>query len=106
MMTSVITNSDSWCDDFASLVLTVHCIPICERRRNGAILNFAARGGASFNGWMMRSYSAVMADHEIGAIRALLLARPRTDELSQRRKRLDDLGALYKLPTDVRIESV
>ena len=31
-----------------------------------------------------------MADHEIDAIRALLLARPRPDELSERRKRLDD----------------
>ena len=55
---------------------------------------------------MMRSYSSVMADDEIDAIRALLLARPRPDELSQRRKRLDDLGALYKMSTDVRIESV
>ncbi len=55
---------------------------------------------------MMRSYSFVMADHEIDAIHALLLARPRPDELSERRKRLDDLGALYKIPTDVRIESV
>ena len=47
-----------------------------------------------------------MADHEIDAIRALLLAKPRPDELSERRKRLDDLGALYTISTDVRIESV
>lgn len=47
-----------------------------------------------------------MADQEIEAIRALLLARPRPDELSERRKRLDDLGTQYKIPTDVHIESV
>ncbi len=47
-----------------------------------------------------------MADQEIDAIRALLLAQPRPDALSERRKRLDDLGALYKIATDVRIESV
>jgi monoterpene epsilon-lactone hydrolase len=47
-----------------------------------------------------------MADQEIDAIRALLLARPRPDELSERRKRLDDLGTQYKIATDVRIESV
>jgi acetyl esterase/lipase len=47
-----------------------------------------------------------MADHEIDAIRALLLAKPRPDELCERRKRLDDLGSLYKITTDVRIESV
>jgi epsilon-lactone hydrolase len=47
-----------------------------------------------------------MADQEIDAIRALLLAKPRPDELSERRKRLDDLGAMYKIATGVRIESV
>jgi len=47
-----------------------------------------------------------MADQEIDAIRALLLARPRPDELSERRKRLDDLGTQYQIPTDVHIESV
>src|SRR5262249_57531835 len=47
-----------------------------------------------------------MADQEIDAIHALLLARPRPDELSERRKRLDDLGTQYKIPTDVHIESV
>ena len=47
-----------------------------------------------------------MADHEIDAIRALLLARPRPDGLSERRKRLDDLGTQYKIATDVLIESV
>ena len=47
-----------------------------------------------------------MADHEIDAIRALLLARPRPDGLSERRKRLDDLGTQYKIATDLRIESV
>jgi epsilon-lactone hydrolase len=47
-----------------------------------------------------------MGDQEIDAIRALLLARPRPNELSERRKRLDDLGIQYKIPTDVHIESV
>jgi epsilon-lactone hydrolase len=47
-----------------------------------------------------------MADQEINAIRALLLAKPRPDELSERRKRLDALGTQYKIATEVRIESV
>jgi epsilon-lactone hydrolase len=47
-----------------------------------------------------------MADQEIDAVRALLLAKPRPDGLSERRKRLDDLGVMYKIATDVRIESV
>jgi len=47
-----------------------------------------------------------MADQEIDAIRALLLARPRPDGLNERRKRLDDLGTQYQIPTDVHIESV
>lgn len=47
-----------------------------------------------------------MADQEIDAIRALLLARPRPDGLNDRRKRLDDLGTQYQIPTDVHIESV
>src|SRR5262249_21693196 len=55
---------------------------------------------------MVRSYSSVMADQEIDAIRALLLARPRPDGLNERRKRLDDLGTQYQIPTDVHIESV
>jgi epsilon-lactone hydrolase len=47
-----------------------------------------------------------MTDQEIDAVRALLLANPRPDGLSERRKRLDDLGAMYKIATGVRIESV
>jgi epsilon-lactone hydrolase len=47
-----------------------------------------------------------MADQDIDAIRALLLARPRPDKLSERRKRLDDLGTQYKIASDVRIEPV
>ena len=35
MTTSIITVLTLWCADFASLVLTFHCIPICERRRPG-----------------------------------------------------------------------
>src|SRR5215510_13874911 len=47
-----------------------------------------------------------MADQEIDAIRAILRAKPRPDALSARRKRLDDLGSLYPIAPDVRIESV
>jgi acetyl esterase/lipase len=47
-----------------------------------------------------------MADQEIEAVRAFLLARPRPDGISERRKRLDDLGTRYKIASDVHIESV
>ncbi len=47
-----------------------------------------------------------MADPEIDQIRALLLARPRPPELSERRKRLDMLGEQSVPPADVRIETV
>lgn len=47
-----------------------------------------------------------MADQEIEAIRALLLAKPRPDKLSERRQRLDALGTQYKIATDVRIEGI
>ena len=42
----------------------------------------------------------VMADQEIDVIRAILLANPRPEELSERRKRLDDLGARYKIASE------
>ena len=38
-----------------------------------------------------------MADQEIEAIRALLLAKPRPDKLSERRQRLDALGTQYQI---------
>ncbi|MBV9655124.1 MAG: alpha/beta hydrolase [Acetobacteraceae bacterium] len=44
-----------------------------------------------------------MADAEIERIRALLLARPRPPELSERRRRLDMLGEQSPLPADVRV---
>ena len=47
-----------------------------------------------------------MADVEIDQIRALLLARPRPAELSERRRRLDMLGEQAVLPPDVRVEPV
>jgi monoterpene epsilon-lactone hydrolase len=47
-----------------------------------------------------------MPDPEIDAIRALLSSRPRPSELSERRERLDALGAQYSLPADVRVEAV
>ncbi|MGA9869431.1 MAG: alpha/beta hydrolase [Acetobacteraceae bacterium] len=47
-----------------------------------------------------------MADAEIVRIRAALAARPRPAELSERRVRLDALGAQFPVPSDVRVESV
>ena len=47
-----------------------------------------------------------MSDPEIEAIRQLLAARPRPDGLSERRKRLEALGAQYRLATDVRVTPV
>jgi hypothetical protein len=47
-----------------------------------------------------------MADAEIEAIREILAAHPRPTDLSERRKRLDALGAQYPLPPDVRVETV
>jgi monoterpene epsilon-lactone hydrolase len=47
-----------------------------------------------------------MADPEIDAIRALLVARPRPADLSERRARLDGLGTVYSLPPDVSVAPV
>jgi monoterpene epsilon-lactone hydrolase len=47
-----------------------------------------------------------MADAEIDVVRAQLAAHPRPTDLSERRKRLDALGAQYPLPPDVRVEPV
>jgi monoterpene epsilon-lactone hydrolase len=47
-----------------------------------------------------------MADAEIDVIRRLLASHPRPTDLSERRKRLDALGAQYPLPADVRVEPV
>jgi epsilon-lactone hydrolase len=45
-----------------------------------------------------------MSDPEIDAVRAMLASRPRPADLRERRRRLDDLGAQYPLPADVRVE--
>jgi acetyl esterase/lipase len=47
-----------------------------------------------------------MSDPQIDIIREMLASRPRPTQLSERRKRLDALGSQYKLPADVRVESV
>ena len=47
-----------------------------------------------------------MADAEIDVVRRLLASHPRPADLSERRKRLDALGAQYPLPPDVRVEPV
>ncbi|MBV8764363.1 MAG: alpha/beta hydrolase fold domain-containing protein [Hyphomicrobiales bacterium] len=47
-----------------------------------------------------------MSDPEIEALRQLLAARPRPAGLAERRKRLDALGAQYRMATDVRVTPV
>ena len=47
-----------------------------------------------------------MADSEIEAVRAMLAARPRPAELSERRQRLDALGMQYHVRNDVGVEPV
>ena len=47
-----------------------------------------------------------MADAEIDIIRGLLASHPRPTGLSERRRRLDALGAQYSLPGDVSVEPV
>jgi epsilon-lactone hydrolase len=47
-----------------------------------------------------------MADHEIEIIRTWLNERPRPADASERRKRLDALGAQYPLPGDVQLDPV
>jgi epsilon-lactone hydrolase len=45
-----------------------------------------------------------MSDPEIGALRAKLAARPRSDDYRQRRKDIDARGLAYGLPADVGVE--
>ncbi|MBV8738030.1 MAG: alpha/beta hydrolase [Alphaproteobacteria bacterium] len=45
-----------------------------------------------------------MSDPEIGALRAKLMARPRSDDYRQRRKDIDARGLAYGLPADVGVE--
>lgn len=47
-----------------------------------------------------------MSDPEIGALRAKLAARPRSDDYRQRRKDIDARGLAYKLAADVGVEPV
>src|SRR5918992_5048802 len=47
-----------------------------------------------------------MPDAEIEVIRDILASHPRPADLSERRKRLDALGAQYPVPPDVRVEPV
>jgi monoterpene epsilon-lactone hydrolase len=46
-----------------------------------------------------------MANPEIAAIRAMLLASPRPATLAARRERLDGLGTRYAVPPDVQVEA-
>lgn len=47
-----------------------------------------------------------MADPEITAIRALIASRPRSTEIAQRRKDIDDRGKSFPLPADVTVTKV
>jgi epsilon-lactone hydrolase len=47
-----------------------------------------------------------MSDAEIGALRAKLASRPRSDDYRQRRKDIDARGLQYGLPADVGVEPV
>ncbi len=47
-----------------------------------------------------------MSDAEIGALRAKLAARPRSDDYRQRRRDIDERGLGYKLAGDVGVEPV
>jgi acetyl esterase/lipase len=47
-----------------------------------------------------------MSDAEIGALRAKLLSRPRSDDYRQRRKDIDARGLQYGVPPDVAVEKV
>ena len=47
-----------------------------------------------------------MSDPEIGALRAKLAARPRSDDYRQRREDIDARGLAYGLPADVGVEPV
>ncbi len=47
-----------------------------------------------------------MSDTEIGALRAKLAARPRSDDYRQRRKDIDQRGLAYRLAADIGVEPV
>jgi acetyl esterase/lipase len=47
-----------------------------------------------------------MSDPEIDALRAAMAARPRPPGIAERRQRLDELGANYPIPAEIRLEQV
>ncbi len=47
-----------------------------------------------------------MSDTEIGALRAKLASRPRSDDYRQRREDIDARGLAYRLAADVGVEPV
>src|SRR4029450_832471 len=47
-----------------------------------------------------------MAQSEIDAIRALLASKPRPVGWAERRKRLDDIGSIWSVADDVKLEAV
>ncbi|MBO0739353.1 MAG: alpha/beta hydrolase, partial [Alphaproteobacteria bacterium] len=47
-----------------------------------------------------------MSDTEIGALRAKLAGRPRSEDYRQRRRDIDTRGLEYGLPSDVTVEPV
>ncbi len=47
-----------------------------------------------------------MAQSEIDAVRALLVSKPRPVGWAERRHRLDDIGSVWPVADDVKLESV
>ena len=47
-----------------------------------------------------------MSDSEIGALRAKLASRPRSDDYRQRRRDIDARGLAYRLAPDIGVEPV
>jgi monoterpene epsilon-lactone hydrolase len=72
----------------------------CKRAMRANVLSPALRPSAGRKG------AESMADPEMDAIRALLVARPRPADLSERRARLDGLGTVHSLPPDVSVVPV
>jgi acetyl esterase/lipase len=65
-----------------------------------------ARRGFAHNAPHDEPEELSMSDPQIGALRAKILSRPRSDDLHQRRRDADARGLAYGLPGDVKVEKV
>src|SRR6478609_2311104 len=66
----------------------------------------AARGSAPAIEWVPATGGHDLAQHEIDAIRTLLGSKPRPVGWSERRQRLDEVGAAWPVASDVKCEAV